>query len=154
MKFSRLLKRCISVAMIGVLFFAQMAVAAYVCPLQTEALSLTLPGVAQAGSRESQRSPEQQQPIRTAGDMPNCPGMNCAVMDADSPGLCHASCNSAGQSDQTLTVKLPVISFSNLPFVLVPALPVAGQGPVAPVRPSGPIATSRPLSVLYCCFRI
>ena len=143
MKLTRTLKRLISLSMIGMLFFAQMATAAYVCPLQ-------------AGTTSSQlQVAVSLLPAVTAmADMPGCEGMETAAMDTDSPGLCHAYCHSAAQSDQTPTVKLPVVTFSSLPFMVLPATPMALLGPATPARPQQRVGTSPPLSVLYCCFRI
>lgn len=149
MTFSRRLKRYLSLSLVSVLFFAQMAVAAYVCPVQTGAFSF--PAAALAVPDDGQLPT---QPGSAIAVVPDCQGMNRAAMDADSPSLCHASCNSAGQSDQTSTVKLPTVTFSSLPFVWVPTLPVAGQAPVVPVSTLRSVAAPRPLSVLYCCFRI
>jgi len=131
MKFTRTLKRLISLAMVGVLFFAQMAMATYVCPVQTEALAM-----------------------QATVDMPDCGAMGAVAMDADSPGLCHASCNTAGQSDQTPTLKLPVVALQSLPFVVFPATPVALVGRAVAGSPTPPISASPPLSILHCCFRI
>jgi len=140
MKLTRTLKRYISLAMVGVLFFAQMALAAYVCPVQTGSTS----GQHQVAAN----------PMPAMADMPGCEGLGKVTMDADSPSLCHASCHSTEQSDQTSTVKLPVATLSSLPFVVLPATPVALLGRAAPTRPSQSVSASPPLSILYCCFRI
>jgi hypothetical protein len=134
MKLTRTLKRLISLAMIGMLFFAQMSMAAYVCP-------------AQAGSMPAMENMLGCEGMQMAG-------MGPAAMDMDSPSLCHASCNSGEQSAQTFTVHLPVATLSSLPFVVLPAPPVALLSRAVPASPSQSVAASPPLSVLYCCFRI
>jgi len=134
MKLTRILKRLISLAMIGMLFFAQMSMAAYVCPVQTAAM----PAMANMLSCEGMQRA----------------GMDSATMDMDSPNLCHASCQSAEQSAQTSTVNVPVVTLSSLPFVVLPAPPVALLSRAVPASPSQSVAASPPLSVLYCCFRI
>lgn len=135
MRLTQTLKRLISIAMVGALLFAQMALAAYVCPMQSAVLtsSVTTPAMA---------------------EMPYCDGMDGASMDTDSPGLCHASCHVAGQSDHTSTVKLPVTTLCSLPFVALSATPVAPLGRAMSASPAQLVAASPPLSVLYCCFRI
>lgn len=151
MKFTRTLTRFISFAMIGALFFAQMAVAAYVCPAQTGALFMqaqTL-GAADIGLHKATGSP-----MPAMVDMPDCQNMDKTAMDADLPTLCHASCHSAEQRDQPSTVKLPVATLSSLPFVVLPATPMALLGREVSARPMQLVAASAPLAVLYCCFRI
>jgi hypothetical protein len=149
MKLTRTLKRCISFAMIGVLFFAQMTMAAYVCPVQTGALSMQAETLAAAGP--DQHATDQ---MPAMADMPGCESMDKVTMDADSPSLCHASCNTAGQSNQTPTLKLPVAVLHSLPFVMSPTTPVTLPGRTVPASPTQSVVASTPLSVLYCCFRI
>ena len=140
MMFTRSLKRIISVALLGVLLSAQMAVAAYVCPAQ----------MAQMG--RTSEMPQTASGLSTT--MPGCDmGSDGAAMDPDAPGLCHATCYAAGQSDQTPTLKLPVATLHSLPFVLMLS-PLAEPGRTLPVRPLWSVAAAPPLSVLYCCFRI
>ena len=140
MKLTRTLKRFISLAMIGVQFFAQMAMAAYVCPMQT--------GTTSGQQRVAAN------PMPAIADMIGCEGMDKAAMDTDSPSLCHACCHSAEQSDQTFKVKMPVATLSSLSFVVLPATPLALLGRVVPTSLTQSVAASPPLSVLYCCFRI
>ncbi len=138
MKLTRTLTRFISFTMVGVLFYAQMAVAAYVCPAQAGALTMQTTG----------------SPMPARADMPDCQNMDTAAMDDDAPSLCHASCHAAEQRDQPSTVKLPVATHSSLPFVVLPATPMALLGREVSARPMQLAAASPPLAVLYCCFRI
>ena len=140
MKLSRTLKRWISLALVGLVFFAQMATAAYVCPQQS--------GV-QLGQQQAVSNP-------TPGmaDMLGCNGVDAAAMDAEAPGLCHASCSAADQSERTPTPKMPVATLHSVPFVVLPTVPVAMSQRAVLAPPTQSVPASPPLSVLYCCFRI
>lgn len=143
MKLTRTFKRCISIALVGVLFFAQMAVAAYVCPVQSGATT----GQQQVAAN----------PMPAMSDMAGCDGMDGmdgVSMDSDSPSLCHASCSNAGQSDRTPTLKLPVVTLHSVPFVVLPAAPMVLQDLAVSAYPTQSVTASPPLSVLYCCLRI
>ena len=143
MLFTRSLKRIISVALLGVLLSAQMAVAAYICPAQ-------MAQMAQMGQTSEMAQTASAMPT----PMPGCDmGSDGAAMDPDAPGLCHATCYAAGQSDQTHPLKLPVATLHSLPFVLMLS-PLAEPGRTLPARPLWSVAAAPPLSVLYCCFRI
>ncbi len=140
MNLARTSKRLISLAMIGLLFFAQMAMAAYVCPQQSGA---------DMGQQVVASSPQP-----AMGDMFGCNAMDDVTMDADSPSLCHASCSTAGQSERTPTVKVPVVTLHSVPFVVLPAAPDARLDRDVSVSPTQWVPAYPPLSVLYCCFRI
>ncbi len=126
--------------LIGVVLFAQMAVAAYACP----AMSMTT-----GASVEAMAS------MVDAGDdgVSPCP-VGSGPMDMDLPNLCAAHCQFGEQTadpSPVLAVPAPVLAG----FYVVP-LPTP---PVAPVRPAAAepdrlAAASPPHAILHCCFRI
>ncbi|MES2259960.1 MAG: hypothetical protein V4724_15660 [Pseudomonadota bacterium] len=112
------------------LLFAQLAVAAYVCPdLNTTKMAARM----------------------VHENMPGCQGMD----DTAQPGLCHAHC-AAGQQSLDLPATPHVAPFiaGELSVILpriedgVPALPCAA-GSLLLARSTAP-----PLAIRHCCFRI
>ncbi len=136
------LKRLICRLMVGLLLFAQMAVAAHACP-----------GVP-VGKPAAQRTMTQ----AMSGDMsPACRQMMAERaakgVDKAVPNLCVEHCRHGQQSDQTWTPALPVAVLNSL--YVVAALPEAdsrsGRSPVSHVLP---VADPPPHSILHCCFRL
>ena len=125
---NRIARKFVSLFSIAALLFAQLAVAAYACPMQFQ-------GLDNAVATVSASAPD-------AGEQ-----------DADSPALCKKHCENGQQNNNDSPQALTAVSSETsltLPLSLPPATP---QGiPAAP--PSLRNATAPPLSIRHCCFRI
>ena len=149
---ARALRRAICRALIGVMLFAQLAVAAYACP---DLASLARPVEASSSLRVpcgGVASPDAAMADMTvAGLIANCDQMP-GPLDEASPNLCAEHCRYGQQSDQTATPTAPVAVLTSL--YTVPAVPEAS--PLA--RPSAASDSARaaaatPLAILHCRFR-
>ena len=143
MHLPRTLKHWIRYALLGVLVFAQMAMAAHGCGMQRGA-------VGSPASVVGSQRPDTHAAMATMAQMPCCAGMEEMAMDAAS--LCYASCHTPDQNDQTPPIQLPVLAFNSQPLLL-PVLRPQAQRVVSWQLPSA-VAAAPPLSILYCCFRI
>ena len=141
---TRALRRIICRGLIGVMLFAQLAVAAYACAgLESTAkpaqpMSSEAPGKAMSDMAADAR-------LAGCYQMPG-------LLDPASPNLCAEHCRYGQQSDQTATPTMPMVVLSSL--YTVPT--VAEVSP--PARPSAASASARaaaatPLAILHCRFR-
>jgi len=143
-------------ALIGLMLFTQLAVAAYACP----ALSLSgqyaeqAPVAAAHDDRPASDIAAAGETMASVGDR----AMNCdqmpVQMDPASPNLCAEHCRYGQQSDQAPTATVPAailtalyVITSMLPQVAVPPRPAAGAT-------SALAAASPPHAILHCCYRI
>ena len=130
MKLSQLVRRAISAALVGVLIFAQMAMSAYACPIQSGATTAMQSRMLESDSTSPM------------------------AMSIDAPSLCAAHCHAEEQTDQTHAVKLPVQFLGAFQWVVI----IAPTPTATPVRLLATrylwASASPPLSVLHCCFRI
>lgn len=114
-----------AIVMFFSLLFAQLAVAAYACPVQERAPTMAASA---------------------------CADMN---MDMGSPALCAAHCEPGQQSaDISVAPAVQAFVPCSLEVVLVPierATLAPGSSHVAPLLTH---ATSPPLAIRHCCFRI
>ena len=127
--------RTVARGLVGVMLFAQMAIAAYACP------ALSSAGAA-----------EMQMPASFAVPMPDCDAMTGA-MDPSAANLCAEHCKSGQQSDQASTLSVPAVLLSVLyatALVTEPALPPRA----AAASISALVAASPPHTILHCVFRI
>lgn len=137
---TRAFRQAVCRILIGVLLFAQMAVAAYACPALAISTSACMEAMAS--------------PIEAADEPASSMPMGLGQMDMDSPNLCAAHCQFGEQTADPfpgLAVPAPVLAG----FYVVP-LPTP---PVAPARPAAAApdrlaAASPPHAILHCCFRI
>ena len=134
----RALKHWICRLMVGVIWFAQMSVAAYACP------SNMVSGNAPAEA------------ITAMGAMIDCDQMDEGMgrhLDQANPGLCAEHCHPTQQSDHT---QVPTVPAALLIALYTVALTVDASRPdgLAPTADSRLHAAPPPLSILHCCFRI
>jgi hypothetical protein len=144
--------RSVAGVLIGVLLFAQMAIAAYVCPGVSVSANTQMPSM---------------EMVKTSSDTAALPVTSnqaapCASMGEDvaplamapqNANLCAEHCKVGQQSDQASTLTVPAVFLMALYFApLVPA-PNAGLRPAAST-PSALVAASPPHTILHCCFRI
>lgn len=131
MKLSRPIRWITATIMLFSLLFAQLAVAAYACPVPAKPL-----------------------PMGAVG-MPDMPGCTDMKMDKDNPALCAAHCDAGHQSADTSGT--PVVQ-PFVPCALELVLPRNDRFAPSLVssRESVPMthATAPPLAIRHCCFRI
>lgn len=151
--FVRGLARCLA----GVLFLAQMAVAAYACPGLSSAID--------AGARMGQMQPMTQASAAApqaeassdpgaaaaAAQMPNCSDM-AGAMDPGSANLCAEHCKYGQQSDQAPTLTVPVAILNAL--YTTPVVPLTPLPRSAAALTDVLVAASVPHAILHCVFRI
>jgi hypothetical protein len=117
-------------ALIGVLLFAQMAVAAYACPG-------LLPGAST---------------MPTAADQATGPCADMAGATDPSPNLCAEHCRYGQQSDHAPTLTVPVVLLTTL-LITPYATDVAMRPRPAAAASSALASVDPPHAILHCCFR-
>lgn len=141
--------RSVCVGLLGMLLFAQMAIAAYACP-----------GLSPAGIMDVQVMSPPSWDIRAsnpstspAGDrLTNCDDM-AGEMAPASTNLCAEHCRFGQQSNQTPTLAVPAVLLNErytTPLLTRPADP---PRPAAS-ETSALTASSPPRTILHCCFRL
>jgi len=133
---TRSILRGLARGLIGVLLFAQLAVAAYACP----GLAAKAPETAVvAGDAMGEQ-------------MSGCDDM-VGAMDPESANLCAEHCKQGKQSDLAPTLTAPVAMLTAL-YTTTPTQP--GKAPPRPAAAtlSALVAASPPHAVLHCVFRI
>ena len=123
--------------LIGVLLFAQLALAAYACP-----------GLAASKASESVMDSGA---AAMVAPMPGCDDM-VGAMDPESANLCAEHCKQGKQSDQASTLTVPVAMLAVL-YTMAPSLP--GKVPARPAAAtlSALVAASPPHAILHCVYR-
>lgn len=154
------LRRIICGALIGVVLFAQLAVAAYACAGLAPSDAAAQPASSAAVSAELVA------PGDVMVDMPGMPGMSgmaagdrpagcdwmIASLDTAAPNLCAEHCRHGQQSDQTATITVPVAVLTSL--YTVPAVPEASRSAGScDTAHTAPAAAATPLAILHCRFR-
>jgi len=126
-------RRFVCRLLLGALLFTQGALAAYACP---------------AGAGASDQNLAAAMPADCDQMGPN------AAMDADTPNLCLAHCQSAQQSnDHPHAPTVQAVMINVLTIELPDLKAQAGSGRAAIVE-HVPAAASPPHTILHCCFRI
>lgn len=148
---TRALRRIASRALIGVMLFAQLAVAAYACAGLESAAKPAWPMSSVAAQDDRVAPGEAMTDMAADGRLAGCDQMP-GLLDPAAPNLCAEHCRYGQQSDQTATPTVPVVVLSSL--YTVPAVPEVPPPP----RPSAASDSSRaaaatPLAILHCRFR-
>ena len=126
---------------VGVLLYAQLAVAAHACPGPAAMALAMRDGMAMNHA-----------PAASHEAMPGCDSMP-ALGDTGSANLCAEHCHQGQQSDQVQSAAVPPVVFTSLyPLPLPPQL-------APPRRPAAfsadaLAAAPPPHAILHCCFRI
>lgn len=141
--------RLVCQGLIGVLLFAQMAVAAYACPgLSSTAsmdMQMSLPG-ASGGDLRDVAMPA------ASGQMADCADM-AGPMDGANVNLCAEHCHYGQQSHQVPALTVPVALLTAL--YVTPLAPEPISTPRLVAAAAGMLAAaSPPHAILHCCFRI
>lgn len=147
----RRVKRSVCRLLIGILLFAQMAIAAYACPQLSSAMPTTGSNGSAAGSDPAMAMAGSGAATPVADMAPGCPEMG--QPDPDNPNLCVEHVRFGQQSDQTQTSTVPAILLSSL--YNLPLLPEPAGPPRSATASAGLFAAaSPPHAILHCCFRI
>ena len=148
----RSLVRRVARCLAGVLFLAQLTIAAYACPGLSSATAaggqMELNAAAPAPQGEVSIEPGA---AAMAAQMPNCSDM-AGAMDPDAANLCAEHCKYGQQSDHAPTLTVPAVLLSALyatPAALPPPLP---RGAAALM--DALVAAPPPHAILHCVFRI
>lgn len=123
--------------LIGVLLFAQLAVAAYACP----GLAAKAPDAAVVAGDMAMDE-----------QMPGCDDM-AGAMDPESANLCAEHCKQGKQGDQAPTLTVPVAVLTAL-YTTTPTQPGKALPRPAAATLSALVAASPPHAILHCVYRI
>lgn len=123
--------------LIGVLLFAQLAVAAYACP----GLAAKAPDTGMASAAATM-----------VAQMPGCEDM-VGALDPEQANLCAEHCKQGQQSDQAPTLTVPVAMLTAL-YPTTPSLPGNASPRPTAATLSALVAASPPHAVLHCVYRI
>jgi hypothetical protein len=134
--------------LIGILLFAQMAVAAYACPSMASIMDVKQSAMAFVDGNSGDSTG-----TVASNQITNCEDMAIGTMDPQNANLCAEHCKVGQQSDKTSTLTVPAGLLMALYFApLVPA-PMAELRPTAATQ-SALVAASPPHTILHCCFRL
>ena len=145
----------------GVLFLAQLTVAAYACPGLSSAIAASARmGQMQPMTQMSATAAPQVQVSSEPGaavmavQMPNCSDMTGAL-DPDAANLCAEHCKYGQQSDHAATLTVPAVILHALyTMPVVPLASLAGCAAALTGVMGAPIVASPPHAILHCVFRI
>lgn len=141
--------RMIARGLVGVVLFAQMAVASYACPDVAAALAAGKPlPVSSASQGEANDSSSASTNLWTI----NCDDM-AGTMDRSSANLCAEHCRYGQQSDQASTVSVPAAMLTVLYITPLPPEAAVPSRPAAAMM-SALAAAFPPHAILHCVYRI
>ena len=146
-------RRIVCRAMMGILLFAQLAVASYACPALSSAKNATpeMTVMLLQSGMSANDADSGQAMASSAGRMMECDPMS--GLDPAAANLCFEHCHNGQQSDQTQVPTVPAVLLTS--FLIVPRMPLVAL----PVRPNAAsaehlAAAFPPHAILHCCFRI
>ncbi len=134
--------------LVGVLLFAQLAIASYACPGLAAAVAAT------GGRVETGAST-----MTVAAQMTGCSDMGMVSGSADAmdpafANLCAEHCKYGQQSDQAATLTVPVALLMPLYTVAAMAEPALAPPQAAAATADARVAATPPHSLLHCVFRL
>lgn len=139
----RTVRRFIARLLVGVMVFAQMAVAAYAC---TGAQAKVVPGGGASGTDVTMV-------LAAVTDLANG-GIGHAAMDPAQPTLCAAHCQSGQQnSDSKPAPSAPAVMLVSL-YPRTVEIFLADLLRTSPAPHYPPLKVDPPHAILHCCFRI
>ena len=149
MQVSRAMSKGISRGLIGILLFAQFAVASYACPglMGSASKADGQAGMAIAATTSAEVS---------ATATPASMSPACDQMDPEAASLCAEHCRFGQQSADTTPASIVHVAIPTLlyPLPLEPQRPL-GSGGAFPANDAGLVAAlSPPHAILHCVFRI
>ena len=144
MELSRAIRKSISLALMGVLLFAQLAVASYSCPrvggMDPASMSVSMPELMTMSMPE----------LMSVGMAPGCD-----QLDPEAANLCAEHCHQGQQSADTAAPPAVSAAIPTLLY-LIPIEPqhVPGSGRSAPAVVDSVVAAPEPPhAILHCVFR-
>ena len=150
--------RGLALCLTGVLFLAQMTIAAYACPglsssIAAGALMGQMQPMTQGSSAAAPQVEVSSDPGAAAMDaqMPDCSDM-AGAMDPDAANLCAEHCKYGQQSDHVSTLTVPAVILNAL--YTTPVVPPAPLRCSAAARTGTPVVACPPHAILHCVFRI
>ena len=140
--------RSVCLALVGVLLFAQMAIASYACPdlASMTGLEMQSGGTTYVDSGGAMLPSASNQAI-------NCEDM-AGGMATPNANLCAEHCHFGQQSSATPTIAVPVAMLTTLYLMPLAPEPVSSLRRPTLGASSGFAAASPPHAILHCCFRI
>jgi hypothetical protein len=141
--------RAVARVMVGVVLMAQMAIAAYACPVLSAATAVNAQASAQVTSLDDSVNSGAAMAMRSQG---NCDDM-VGAMDPSSPNLCAEHCKVGQQSDHASTLNVPAAVLSALYVTPLVAETTPPPRPAAATM-SALVAAFPPHAILHCVFRI
>lgn len=140
--------RSVCLALVGVLLFAQMAIASYACPALSSMTSLEMQssGTTYVDSGDAMLPSASNQGI-------NCEDM-AVGMAAPTANLCAEHCHFGQQSSDTPTITVPLAMLTTLYVMPLAPEPVSSLRRPTLGASSALVAASPPHAILHCCFRI
>lgn len=141
--------RTVARGLVGVLFLAQVAIAAYACQALVSGATGTMQMPAQNASPDERGQAD--------GGMAMAPSSGCddmvGAMDPSSPNLCAEHCKQGQQSDKASTLNAPAVVLTAL--YATPLVPELAPPPrPAAASLSALVAASPPHTILHCVYRI
>ena len=140
--------RSICFVLVGVLLFAQMAIASYACPALASSMGMQM-------SAGTSTAVELTKPALSAegSQAMNCEEMAGAANNSNAT-LCAAHCQFGQHSSDVQTITVPIAMMALLYFTLpvIDQLAVARTAAERPAVMAG--AAAPPLAILHCCLRI
>lgn len=139
---TRGLLRNIARALIGVMLFTQLAIAAYACPKHLQA-------AAQGTAANVVGAPDAGDATQPASPCEEMAGMPATALDSTSPNLCAEHCRYGQQSGQTSTIDVPVPFLTAL-YCMPPIHDTAALSRAAAASSRAVVAASPPASIRHC----
>ena len=142
--------RAVARGLVGVLFMAQTAIAAYACPALSSSMAaanMQMPPTSAGPDERGEASVGMPMAQTSISD-----GM-AGAMDVSSPNLCAEHCKYGQQSDQAPTLNAPAAVLTAL--YATPLVPEMAPPPrPAAATMSALVAASPPHAILHCVYRI
>lgn len=141
--------RAVARGLVGGLFLAQMAIAAYACPALSAGAMWNMQMPAQSAAPDDGGQADVGMPMAQSSDCDDMAG----TTDAAAPNLCAEHCKYGQQSDKAPTLNAPAAMLTALyalPLVPKPAPPPSS----AAATLSALVAASPPHTILHCVYRI
>ena len=155
MTMTRAFKRLVSAGLVGLILFAQLAIAAYACPA-LQSSGARMQGLEAAGGGDQVVRDDG---MATTGNdaglaaMPGCDQM-AGAPDEAAPNLCAEHCHFGQQGNQSHVPALPVMTLVSL-YTVAATVPDEASLPVT-VRTASlatPAVVPIPHAILHCCIR-
>jgi hypothetical protein len=145
---TRAFLRIVARLLIGAVFVAQWAVAAYACPALSSG-AMALPAVVEAGEPAQGAV----QPGMAMDPAVDCDDDMVGSMDSASPNLCAEHCKQGQQSDQASSLSVPT-AILTLRYALRALTETTAVPRVVDIAPTVRVAAFPPHAILHCVFRI